>query len=225
MSEIKKVPSIKSNICANIAEKSSSTLGRKRDHTKDAKILKATIDILAESGFDGMTMDMVAARAKAGKATMYRRWSSKVDLVRDALAWKNRNHLELDHLPDTGTLRGDLLAVLKPLSIEEVECKLRIVAGLGSFLQQEFTGEGKFGIFEPWITVNRELMHRAVSRGEIPAQADIEMACQVIASMVSLRILIQHKPFDKPFFTSLIDSILLPALKNPQAASNTMDVH
>lgn len=69
-------------------------------------------------------MDMVAARAKAGKATMYRRWSSKVELVRDALTWMNRNHLELDLLPDTGTLQSDLLALLKPQSIEEGERKL-----------------------------------------------------------------------------------------------------
>ncbi|WP_233901875.1 TetR family transcriptional regulator [Paenibacillus polymyxa] len=44
---------------------------------------------------------MVAARAKAGKAAVYRRWSSKAELVRDALAWMNRNHLELESLPDT----------------------------------------------------------------------------------------------------------------------------
>lgn len=71
--------------------------------------MEAVIDILAEAGFDGMTMDMVAARAKTGKATVYRRWSSKLELVRDALTWMNRNHHELDLLPDTGSLRSDLL--------------------------------------------------------------------------------------------------------------------
>ena len=61
-------------------------LGRKRDHTRDAEILDATIEVLAETGSDGMTIDMVAARAKAGKATVYRRWASKPDLVLDAVA-------------------------------------------------------------------------------------------------------------------------------------------
>ncbi|WP_211201806.1 TetR/AcrR family transcriptional regulator [Paenibacillus peoriae] len=171
-----------------------------------------------------MTMDMVAARAKAGKATVYRRWSSKAELVRDALAWMNRNHLELESLPDTGTLREDLLVLLKPQSIAEEERKFRVLAGLGSFLQHpEFAEAGTAGIFEPWVVVNRELMNRAVVRGEIPAHADIEMACQVITSMASFRGLIQRKPFDKPFFTALIDGILLPALKNPQTAPNIMD--
>ncbi|POR24133.1 TetR family transcriptional regulator [Paenibacillus polymyxa] len=207
-----------------VAEKPVQTLGRKRDHTRDDKILEATIDILADTSFDGMTMDMVAARAKAGKATVYRRWSSKAELVRNALAWMNRNHLELESLPDTGTLREDLLVLLKPQSIAEEERKFRVLAGLGSFLQHpEFADAGTAGIFEPWVVVNRELMNRAVVRGEIPAHADIEMACQVITSMASFRGLIQRKPFDKPFFTALIDGILLPALKNPQTAPNIMD--
>ena len=61
-------------------------LGRKRDHTRDPEILDATIDVLAECGYDGLTVDMVAARAKAGKATLYRRWPSNAELVMDALA-------------------------------------------------------------------------------------------------------------------------------------------
>lgn len=216
MSKIKKGMSQRDGSTEVQAEKPAPALGRKRDHTRDQKILEAAIEILAESSFEGMTMDMVAARAKAGKATVYRRWSSKVDLVRDALAWMNQSHLALESLPDTGSLREDLLLLLKPQSIAEEERKFRVLAGLGSFLQHpEFAEAGTAGIFEPWVDVNRELMNRAVNRGEIPAQADIEMACQIITSVAAYRGLIQRKPFDKLFFTALIDGILLPALKNP----------
>ena len=222
MKKIKIEESVGSILADKAAEKPAKTVGRKRDHTRDAKILEAAIDILAEAGFDGMTMDMVAARAKAGKATMYRRWSSKAELVRDALTWMNRNHLELDLLPDTGTLRNDLLALLKPQSIEEGERKLRVLAGLGSFFSQNPESVNG-GIFEPWAAVNRELMHRAVGRGEISADADIEMACQVITSMASYRGLVQRQTFDKQFYTSLIDVVLLPALKNPVTAPKEME--
>lgn len=215
MSEINKESSPSDESTEVPAEKPASALGRKRDHTRDEKILEAAIDLLAESSFDGMTMDMIAARAKAGKATVYRRWSSKVELVRDALAWMNQNHLELESLPDTGSLREDLLMLLKPQSIAEEERKYRVLAGLGSFLQHPaFAEAGTAGIFDAWMVVNRELMNRAVARGEISAQADLEMACQVITSVASFRGLIQRKPFDKLFFTALIDGILLPALKN-----------
>lgn len=222
MKKIKIEESVGSKLADKAAEKPAKTVGRKRDHTRDAKILEAAIDILAEAGFDGMTMDMVAARAKAGKATMYRRWSSKAELVRDALTWMNRNHLELDLLPDTGTLRNDLLALLKPQSIEEGERKLRVLAGLGSFFSQNPESVNG-GIFEPWAAVNRELMHRAVGRGEISADADIEMACQVITSMASYRGLVQRQTFDKQFYTSLIDVVLLPALKNPVTSPKEME--
>ena len=56
-------------------------LGRKRDPSRDAKILEATLDVLAEVGAAGLTMDAVAARAGAGKATIYRRWTSKAELA------------------------------------------------------------------------------------------------------------------------------------------------
>ncbi|MEW4372406.1 TetR/AcrR family transcriptional regulator [Paenibacillus kandeliae] len=194
-------------------------MGRKRDHTRDAKILEAAIDILAEAGYDGMTMDMIATRAKAGKATVYRRWSSKVEVVRDALSWMNQSHLELESLPDTGTLRGDLLAVVKPSSMQDHERKFRIFAKLGSFLQHaELPELGLAGIFDPWVNVNRELMRRAQRRGEVAVGADIEMVCQVITSSACYRGLIEHKTFDTNFYAGLIDHILLPALMKDHAS-------
>lgn len=200
--------------------KASAALGRKRDHTADMRIIEAAIDILAEVGFDVMTMDMVANRAKAGKATLYRRWTSKAELVRDALIWMSRSSVELDRLPDTGSLRGDLLAVLKPYSTAQGDKKFRVLAGLGSFFSEhrKDAEAATTGIFGPWTAVNRELMARAVARGDLAAEADIEMACQVIVSMTSYRSLTQSKPFDKTFYSALLDNILLPALGNANPA-------
>jgi AcrR family transcriptional regulator len=195
-------------------KKAPAAVGRKRDESADARIIEAAIDVLAEAGFGAMTMDMVAARAKAGKATVYRRWTSKAELVRDALIFMSRNSVDLDRLPDTGSLRGDLLAVLTPYSKDFGEKKLRVLAGLGSFFSEHRTlaEEATTGIFEPWMAVNRALMSRAIDRGEISPKADIDMACQVIASMTQHRTLTQSKPFDKKFYGTLLDSILIPAL-------------
>jgi AcrR family transcriptional regulator len=200
----------------NVKGKTSAALGRKRDHTADARIIEAAIDILADVGFDVMTLDMVAARAKAGKATVYRRWKSKAELVRDALIWMSRTSVELDRLPDTGTLRGDLLAVLKPYSTDHEGKKFRVLAGLGSFFSEhrQFAEDAMAGIFEPWTAVNRAIMLRSVERGELPAKADIDLACEVIVSMTSHRSLTHSKPFDRAFYASLLDNILVPALMN-----------
>ena len=59
--------------------------GRKRDPSRDAALLDATLEVLAEVGAEGLTMDLVAARAGAGKATIYRRWTSKTELILDAV--------------------------------------------------------------------------------------------------------------------------------------------
>lgn len=195
--------------------KKNAALGRKRDATLDARIIEAAISVLAEIGFDSMTMDMVAGHAKTGKATVYRRWSSKAELVKDALIWMSRNSVELNRLPDTGTLRGDLLALIKPYSTEYSERKLSVLAKLGSFFSEnrKIADEATAGIFEPWTDINRSLMRRALKRGEISATADIEMACEVINAVTSYRTLTQNKPFDKDSYAVLLDNILLPALK------------
>src|ERR1700753_60662 len=96
-------------------------LGRKRDLTRDPEIMDAALDVLAETGYDGMTIDMVAARAKAGKATLYRRWASKPELVLEAVACMKSKGLDLASPPDTGTLRGDLVAMVKSPTIAESE--------------------------------------------------------------------------------------------------------
>lgn len=189
-------------------------LGRRRDPTRDRDILEATLEILAEIGFDSMTMDMVAARAKAGKATLYRRWFSKAELVRDALIGMSANSVNLEQLPDTGNLRDDLLGVLRPSSAEYYEKKFRILSGLGSFFAQheKISEEAMAGIFEPWTQANLGFMRRAIERKELPADADIEMACNVIVAMTSRRSF-QGQPFDKAFYGALLDNILLPGLR------------
>lgn len=202
-------------MAANKEEKIAKTLGRKRDDTLDARIIEAAIDILEDAGFDSMTMDMVAGRAKAGKATVYRRWASKAELVRDALVWMSTSSVNLDELPDTGTLRGDLLGVMKPYSLEYSQRKLRVLAGLGSFFSEhrKLAEDVNEQIFRPWTGVNRQLMQRALERGEITNEASIEMACQVIVSMTLYRTVTLNKPFDKDVYSDLLDNLLLPALK------------
>lgn len=194
----------------------TARLGRKRDHTRDDDILDATLDLLAEVGYGDMTMDMVAARAAAGKATIYRRWSSKEDLILDAVARMKSKQVNLDRLPDTGTLRSDLLALFKPQSIEEGERKLKVMTGLASMLSahQGLAEAVNAAIVEPWAVAHRIFMQRAVDRGEISKLADIETASQIIPSMAAYRALIQRRPFEKEFLVTLIDGVLLPALHN-----------
>lgn len=189
-------------------------LGRKRDHTRDTDILDAALEVLAETGYDGMTMDMVAARAKAGKATVYRRWASKGELVIDAVACMKKEHLDQSPIPDTGTLRGDLIAMIKPLSIEQNDKTLRIMAGLMSMLSRtpELADAATAAIVEPRAEINRTFIRRAIERGEIAANCDVDTLALISPSMVAYRVLMLRKPADRDFLISLIDGVILPAV-------------
>ena len=196
------------------AEVDQARLGRKRDHTRDPEILAAALDVLAEVGYEGMTVDMVAARAKAGKATLYRRWPSKAELVIDAVACMKGGTYAPDTLPDTGTLRGDLIAMIKPHSIEDGERKLRVMAGVVSMLSRDpqLAAAVSQAITEPRVVVNRLLLQRAVDRGEVRADADIDTIAHIAPSMTAYRVLVERKPVDREFLVATIDGAALPAL-------------
>lgn len=188
--------------------------GRKRDPARDAAILDAAIDTLGEIGFERMTMDMVALRAGAGKATVYRRWSSKEAMVLDAVAQMKREQVDLDHLPNTGTFRGDMLTLFRPGSVAETERKLRAMAGLATLLSfnPALSDAASDALVGPWVSANLALMKRAVDRGEIPHDAPIETLATIVPSLGAFRSLIQRRAFDRAFLETMIDAVLLPAL-------------
>jgi Tetracyclin repressor-like, C-terminal domain len=119
-----------------------------------------------------------------------------------------------DKLPDTGTLRGDLVAMIKPHSIEDGERKLRVMAGVVSMLSRDpqLADAVNSAITEPRAAINRLLMQRAVDRGEIRADADIETIAHIGPSMAAYRVLLQRLPVDRAFLLAMIDGVVLPAL-------------
>ncbi|WP_209560069.1 TetR/AcrR family transcriptional regulator [Frigoribacterium sp. PvP032] len=197
-------------------ETGAPKLGRRRDPSRDADILQAAIDVLAETGYDGMTIEMVATRAKAGKATVYRRWASKSDLVIDAVACMKAapGPGSVAELPDTGTLRGDLVAMIRPHSMQDNEKKLRVMAGIVSLLADnpELAAAVNTAIVRPRVEVNRRLLQRAIDRGEIPADVDVDNLALLSPSMVAYRTIIMKQPVDRAFLLGLIDGVVLPAV-------------
>ena len=188
-------------------------LGRKRDHTRDTDILEAALDVLAETGYDGMTIDMVATRAKAGKATLYRRWASKSDLVLDAVACMKSKDLDLAALPDTGSLRGDLVAMVHPPSIRDAERKLNVMTGVVSMIARdpEMAAAAQEAIVAPRAAANRAIFERAIERGEISADVDLDTLSMIAPAMAAFRTLILRRSPDRDFLIGIIDNVVLPA--------------
>ena len=196
--------------------------GRKRDDSRDAAILDAALDVLTETGYDGMTMDAVADRARAGKATLYRRWSSKEELVLAAVHHLRGGPIDPADLPDTGSLREDLLALFRPDSVEATEHRLNVIAGLASLLVRggALRGAVEEVLSTPWTDAHHALMRRAADRGEIPPDADIDVLSRVAASMAAYRSLVQQLPFDREFLVQMVDVVILPALRGGGAAGD-----
>jgi AcrR family transcriptional regulator len=186
--------------------------GRKRDPRLNEEILNAAVEVLAEHGYEGMTVDMVAARVKTARATVYRRWATKADLVVDAVGHLSRTDVDPQELPDTGTLRGDLVAAIVPQTFEEQQLRVRVINGLLSNTDPRLAEVTADAGLVPWIDASRTLLQRAVDRGEY-AGADVFSIAQVIPMMCLCRAAIQQLPITREFSIDLIDNVILPAMR------------
>jgi len=184
-------------------------LGRPRDATRDADILRAARDELAERGYERMTMSGVAARAGAGKATVYRRWASKAELVIDAVACGSRG-IAPEDVPDTGSLRGDLRA-LHDLKHRD-EGIWQALAGLVSELPHapELAAVVDERLVRPRVALVRALLERADRRGELIPGVDVDLLAGLPPAMIAYRLLVSGEPLDDEFLRAVTDRVLLP---------------
>lgn len=199
----------------------SSTVGRKRDPARDDVILDSTLTVLAEHGYDGMTIDLVAAHAGMARATVYRRWPTKADLVHSAVARLSGDDVDLAQLPDTGTLRGDMIAMIRPFDDEQQQIRIQAVVGLLSLAKADerlATAATRAGI-GPWTEVNRILIQRAVDRGEYTRPVDIDTLAELIPMLCVARA-VQRLPINRAFSEALIDGVIIPALRGSSITAN-----
>ncbi|MFD9811933.1 TetR/AcrR family transcriptional regulator [Streptomyces sp. NPDC059080] len=167
--------------------------GRPRDAARDRALLDATLAVLAESGYSGLTTAAVAARAGVSTATLYRRWSSKEDLVVAAAATFTEDP---QGPPDTGSLEGDLRVVLRD--------KAAAMTGEGGRLMRALIGEAArntvlaqaltAAFLEPVHRRVAEVVRRAVERGEIPPAEDADLLGEVVVGPVMSRFILTPRP-------------------------------
>lgn len=178
---------------------------------REGEILDATFDLLAEVGYDRLTMDAVAARAKAGKATLYRRWDDKCSLVIDALIRARGAPPTLT--PDTGSLRGDLLALACGQGALTSAKPLSVLAGVITAIQRdaEFAQQFRSRFIGPKVEASKVAFTRAKERGEISADIDVELLAPALAGIVVYRLFILGQPTDETSIERVVDEIILPA--------------
>ncbi|MFI8459209.1 TetR/AcrR family transcriptional regulator [Kitasatospora sp. NPDC085464] len=164
--------------------------GRPRDAARDRALLEATLAVLAENGYGGLTTAAVAARAGVSTATLYRRWSSKEDLVVAAAA----SFAEEDPygLPGTGSLEGDLRVVLRDKATAMTGESGRVMRALiGEAAHNTALAEAlTVTLLAPVYRRVTEVVRSAVERGEIPPVEDAELLGEVVVGPVMGRFLL-----------------------------------
>lgn len=189
----------------------SASHGRPLDAGRDDALRQAALELVAEIGYDRLTIDAVAARVKASKATVYRRWTSKAELVADAFSCSGFEGVDA---PETGELRSDLLALAELIWIDSDPVpRSAVMAGmLSALLANPDLRNALEDMSATPATMGRQVIQRAVDRGDIPEPDDLDTVISVVPGMCMFRLVKTGTAPDRRFFESMLDSVILPAL-------------
>ena len=182
------------------------------DRTRDPAILNAALAELREHGYSQTNMNDIAARAGVGKAAIYRRWSSKAALMADALVYW-RPDLLTDDAPNTGSLKGDLDAIVErtarnddTLISNELVLRVALEATrdpeLASVLDELMVFKGR--------RLMTTILDQAIQRGEA-AEQDWSLVADVLTAMALMRV-ISGQALDAAYVRDVIDALILPAV-------------
>lgn len=179
---------------------------------REAELYEAVLDLLRKVGYDALTMDAVATGTRSSKATLYRQWRSKPELVARALRHNKPVHVgDID----TGSLRGDFHAMLERTDDCQLERDCGLMRGLAQAIHTnpDLHKALRELLIEPEITGIDTLLRRAVERGEVGVDnAALGFVPHMLVGAFVARQLIEDRTPDRAFLTQYIDAVVLPAL-------------
>ncbi|MGB3894356.1 TetR/AcrR family transcriptional regulator [Mycolicibacter sinensis] len=177
---------------------------------REVELLEVTLQLLQENGYDRLTVDAVAATARASKATVYRRWPSKAELV---LAAFTEGIRQVAVPPDTGTLRGDLVRLGELVceqtaqhasTVRAVLVEVSRNPSLNDAMQHQFIDQRK--------ALMLHILGQAVDRGEIDAAAVNDDLWDVLPGYLIFRSLVSGRATTARTVASLVDEVVIPGL-------------
>ncbi|MFD5793129.1 TetR/AcrR family transcriptional regulator [Streptomyces diastatochromogenes] len=187
---------------------------RRRGAVLERAILDAALEQLSTVGWNGLTMEGVAAGAQTGKAAVYRRWPSKEDLVADAL---EAGLPRFEGVPDLGSVREDLLALCRrarDAMFSRPGFALRAVIHECDPAQAErFHGVIFDGVVEPTLKLLREVVTRGIERGEVRSDAANGYVFDAIPAMMMYRSKMCGSEWNDQDLEGMIDQLMLPLLR------------
>jgi AcrR family transcriptional regulator len=178
---------------------------------RERELYVAVVDLLREVGYDALTMDAIAARTRSSKATLYRQWKSKPELVIAAL--KDRKPSDAAKV-DTGTLAGDLHEVVRQMAGRGDE-DTGLMRALLHAVDQDADLARVFheSMVEPEVAALQRILDRAVARGELDPKVPARMFLpQLMVGALLARPLVDNRQADKAYLRKYVDAVVLPAL-------------
>lgn len=179
---------------------------------REAELYEAVLEILREVGYDALTMDAVAARTHSSKATLYRQWKGKPELVASAL--RHNKPMSLADI-DTGTVRGDLQAMVCRSDKERMEKDAALMRGLQHAIHSnpDLHRALRELLIEPELAGLDAVFRRAVARGEVAASTPaLDFVGHMMLGAFVSRPLVEDRPADAEYLTRYIDAVIVPAL-------------
>ncbi|MFE7539159.1 TetR/AcrR family transcriptional regulator [Streptomyces platensis] len=174
---------------------------------KAQEIFDATLDLLAEKGYEGLTIEGVAQRSGVNKTTIYRWWPSKGALLGAALIGAR----QLDFTPpDTGSLTGDLESLLHTVVtlLTTQPASDVAVSVLGAATQSPELAVHVRDFFADRIALERPVFDRAIARGELAADTDVTLLMDLLAGAAWVRVVLRQLPLGKDFVSRTVATVL-----------------
>ncbi len=182
--------------------------GRPRSETARVAILDAAVAELQDKGFAATTVDAIAARAGVGKQTIYRWWPSKADVVLEAILDLAAARIST---ADGGSLHADLLAFLTATFAQRGQRQVLIGMMAQTVLDPVFAEKFREQFLFARRAALRTVLERAVVRGEIASDVDLELLIDVVYGVLWYRLLVDHIPLDEAGGRALADLVLRAA--------------
>lgn len=176
-------------------------------------MLQAAWGEIGDRGYEGFTIDAVATRAGTSKAVIYRRWSGRADLARAAA----QHVLAQDPVdaPRTGSLRGDVLGVLRQLNERRAGIAMHLIGGLGEFFRETGTsvGELRDSVADGHESIMVGILAAAVDRGEVGDAPLPERVVRLPLDLMRLQLLMESRPTTDDDLVEIVDAVFLPLVR------------
>ncbi|CAJ1500351.1 TetR-like C-terminal domain-containing protein [[Mycobacterium] burgundiense] len=186
---------------------------RRRGAALESAILDAGWDQLIEAGYERFTIDAVAARSASARSVLYRRWPSRLDLLKAVI--RHRGKIDMIPTPDTGTLRGDVLAVLTEFNDRRSRTIGLIAARLGAYFDEPggSPSELRALFFSDGPSSMQTIVERAVTRGELAATPPDRIVA-LPADLLRHELLMTMTPASPQTILEIVDDVFLPLATN-----------